>query len=94
MKFRLIPDFPGYRTIDRYILLKFLRTYVFGMVMVLIVMVVFDYVEKVDDFTELKAPTDAIINDYYLNFIPYSINCIINCYFIFFTTLGIKYFLH
>ncbi len=73
MKFRLIPDFPGYRTIDRYILLKFLRTYVFGMVMVLIVMVVFDYVEKVDDFTELKAPTDAIINDYYLNFIPYSI---------------------
>jgi lipopolysaccharide export system permease protein len=32
--------------------------------------VVFDYVEKVDDFTELKAPWKAIIWDYYMNFIP------------------------
>lgn len=74
MKYRIIPDFPGYRTIDRYILGKFLRTYIFGLLMVLIIMVVFDYVEKVDDFTELKAPTEAIIWDYYMNFIPYSIS--------------------
>ena len=42
--------------------------------MIIIIVVVFDYVEKVDDFTELKAPREAIINDYYLNFIPYFIN--------------------
>ncbi len=71
---RIIPSIPGYRTLDRYILGKFLRTYVFGLLMIIIIVVVFDYVEKVDDFTELKAPWGAIVNDYYLNFIPYFIN--------------------
>ena len=42
--------------------------------MIIIIVVVFDYVEKVDDFTELKAPWSAVVNDYYLNFIPYFIN--------------------
>ena len=74
MRFKLIPSIPGYGTLDRYILGKFLRTYVFGLLMIIIIVVVFDYVEKVDDFTELKAPREAIINDYYLNFIPYFIN--------------------
>lgn len=74
MRFRLIPSIPGYRTIDRYILGKFLRTYVFGLLMIIIIVLVFDYVEKVDDFTELKAPWSAVVNDYYLNFIPYFIN--------------------
>ncbi len=74
MRFKLIPSIPGYRTLDRYILGKFLRTYVFGLLMIIIIVVVFDYVEKVDDFTELKAPWKAVVNDYYLNFIPYFIN--------------------
>ena len=74
MKFRIIPSIPGYRTLDRYILGKFLRTYIFGLVMMVIILVVFDYVEKVDDFTELKAPWKEIIFDYYLNFIPHFIN--------------------
>ncbi len=69
-----MPSIPGYRTLDRYILGKFLRTYLFGLMMIIIIVVVFDYVEKVDDFTELKAPWDAVVNDYYLNFIPYFIN--------------------
>ena len=42
--------------------------------MMTIILVVFDYVERVDDFTELHAPWDAIIFDYYLNFIPHFIN--------------------
>lgn len=42
--------------------------------MMTIILVVFDYVERVDDFTELHAPVDAIIFDYYLNFIPHFIN--------------------
>lgn len=73
-KIRIIPDFPGYRTIDRYILGKFLRTYVFGLMMMVIIMVVFDYVERIDDFTELKAPWKNIIWDYYANYIPYFIS--------------------
>lgn len=74
MRLRLMPSIPGYRTLDRYILGKFLRTYIFGLMMIIIIVVVFDYVEKVDDFTELKAPWSAVVNDYYLNFIPYFIN--------------------
>ena len=70
MKVRLLPSIPGFRTLDKYILGKFLRTYLFGILMMVIILVVFDYVEKVDDFTELKAPWKAIIWDYYMNFIP------------------------
>ncbi len=75
MKQRLphIP-FPGFKILDRYILGKFLATYFFAIAMIIIVVVMFDYVEKVDDFTELHAPLSAIIFDYYLNFIPYFIN--------------------
>ena len=74
MRLRLLPSIPGYRTLDRYILGKFLRTYIFGLLMMVIILVVFDYVEKVDDFTELKAPWKAVIFDYYLNFVPHFIN--------------------
>ena len=70
MRIRLIPSIPGYRTLDKYILGKFLRTYIFGILMMVIILVVFDYVEKVDDFTELKAPFKAVVFDYYMNFIP------------------------
>mgnify|MGYP003290938266 CR=1 FL=1 len=70
MRIRLIPSLPGFRTLDRYILGKFLRTYIFGIMMMVVILVVFDYVEKVDDFTELHAPWKAIIWDYYMNFIP------------------------
>ena len=39
--------------------------------MIIVVVVIFDYVEKIDNFTETKAPLKAIIFDYYLNFIPF-----------------------
>jgi lipopolysaccharide export system permease protein len=74
MRRRLIPDFPGFRTLDRYILGKFMRTYIFGLVAMIIIIIVFDYSEKVDDFMEKGAPIKGIIYDYYLNFIPYIIN--------------------
>ncbi|MEG0807393.1 MAG: LptF/LptG family permease [Alistipes sp.] len=66
--------FPGFKILDRYILKKFLSTYFFAIAMIIIVVVVFDYVEKIDDFTELHAPVKAIIFDYYFNFIPFFIN--------------------
>ncbi len=74
MKYRLIPDFPGFRTLDRYILGKFLRTYIFGLMAMIVIIVIFDYSEKVDDFMENGAPTEGIIYSYYLNFVPYIVN--------------------
>lgn len=70
MKYR----FPGFKILDRYILGKFLATYFFAIAMIIVIVVIFDYVEKIDDFTELKAPLSAIIFDYYLNFIPFFVN--------------------
>lgn len=66
--------FPGFKILDRYILGKFLSTYFFAIAMIIVVVVIFDYVEKIDNFTETKAPLKAIIFDYYLNFIPFFIN--------------------
>ena len=66
--------FPGFKILDRYILGKFLSTYFFAIAMIIVVVVLFDYVEKIDDFTELKAPFKAIALDYYLNFIPFFVN--------------------
>ena len=76
MKISLKSDmrFPGFKILDRYILRRFLQTYAFAIAMITVVLVVFDYAERVDDFTELKAPFSAIIFDYYLNFVPDFIN--------------------
>ncbi len=65
---------PGFKILDWYILRKFLSTYFFAIAMIIVVVVVFDYVEKLGDFTELHAPLQAIIFDYYVNFIPFFVN--------------------
>lgn len=66
--------FPGFKILDRYILQKFLSTYFFAIAMIIVIVVIFDYVEKIDDFTELRAPLKSILFDYYLNFIPFFVN--------------------
>ena len=42
--------------------------------MIIVVVVIFDYVEKIDGFTQTHAPFKSIILDYYLNFVPFFIN--------------------
>jgi lipopolysaccharide export system permease protein len=59
------------KIIDRYIIRKFLGTFVFALALILTIAVVFDFAEKIDDFMEKEAPVSAIIFDYYFNFIPY-----------------------
>jgi len=59
------------KILDRYIIRKFLGTFFFCLVLILTIAVVFDFAEKIDDFMEKKAPVQAIIFDYYFNFIPY-----------------------
>lgn len=65
---------PGIKILDRYIIRKFLGTYLFAIGMIIVVVVIFDATEKIDDFTEMKAPLSSIIFQYFLNFIPYFIN--------------------
>jgi lipopolysaccharide export system permease protein len=60
--------------IDRYIIRKFLGTFFFAMLLIIVITVVFDISEKIGNFIEKKAPFEAIIFDYYLNFIPYFVS--------------------
>jgi lipopolysaccharide export system permease protein len=62
------------RTIDRYIIQKFLGTFFFTLMLLIFIVVIFDISEKIDDFLHSHAPLSAIIVDYYFNFIPYFIN--------------------
>lgn len=62
------------RTIDYYIIRKFLGTFFFTLVLLIFIVIVFDISEKIDDFLRHEAPLKAIIFDYYLNFVPYFIN--------------------
>lgn len=65
---------PFLKRIDRYLIAKFLGTYVFSILLIISIAVVFDFNENVDRFTSNRAPWSAIIMDYYLNFIPYYSN--------------------
>lgn len=60
------------KIIDRYIIRKFLGTYIFAIVLLLAIVVMFDINEKLDTF--IKAPLKATIFDYFLNFLPYFAN--------------------
>ncbi len=61
-----------FKTLDWYIIRKFLGTYVFAILLILAITVMFDINEKLDAF--LKAPLEATIFDYFLNFLPYFAN--------------------
>ncbi len=64
------------KILDRYILKNLLVTFLFTAFVIVFIICMIDYTEKVDDFLEKKAPTSAIIFDYYLNLVPYWINYI------------------
>ncbi|NDV77766.1 LptF/LptG family permease [Dysgonomonas sp. 511] len=60
--------------LDKYIIKKFLGTYIFSIALIISIAVVFDINEKLDKFLDKKAPLTAIVFDYYFNFIPYYTN--------------------
>ncbi len=60
--------------IDRYIIYKFLSTYIFLIVIIVTIAVIFDVNEKIDKLTKSHAPLQKIIFDYYVNFVPYFAN--------------------
>lgn len=60
--------------IDRYIIKKFLGTFVYAIILVVLIAVIFDISEKIDDFIKKDAPFQAIVFEYYFNFIPFFVN--------------------
>ena len=62
------------KILDRYIIFKFLGTFFFSILLIMMIVVVFDISEKLGDFLDRKAPIEAIVFDYYANFIPYFAN--------------------
>ena len=65
---------PGIKILDRYIIGKFLGTYLFAITLFIVILVIFDYVEKIDDFTETHATLKEVLFEYFLNFVPSFIN--------------------
>lgn len=61
-----------FKILDRYIIGKFLGTYVFAIILILAITVMFDINEKLDAF--IKAPLKETVFDYFLNFLPYFAN--------------------
>jgi lipopolysaccharide export system permease protein len=64
----------GLSKLDIYIIRKFLGTFFFSIILILSIAVIFDLTEKLDNFFDNNAPLEAIIFDYYLNFIPFYMN--------------------
>ena len=65
---RLVPR------LDRYIISKFIGTYIYSIVLIISISIVFDFNENLNKFSTYHAPWSAIIFDYYANFVPYFAN--------------------
>ena len=62
------------KTLDWYIIKKFLSTYFFAIALIISISIVIDVNENLSKFTEYHAPLKAIVFDYYMNFVPYFSN--------------------
>jgi lipopolysaccharide export system permease protein len=60
--------------LDRYIIKKFIGTYIFSIILIISISIVFDVNENLAKFSTYHAPLHAIVFDYYLNFVPYFAN--------------------
>lgn len=76
--FRRWRDMPPVNLIDRYIIRKFIGTYFFSIVLIIAIVIVFDFNEKIDSLTkankEFGISWGRIFTDYYLNTVPYFAN--------------------
>ncbi|MBQ7471282.1 MAG: LptF/LptG family permease [Prevotella sp.] len=60
--------------LDRYIIKKFIGTYIYSIALIISISIVFDVNENLAKFTQYHAPFKAIVLDYYVNFVPYFAN--------------------
>lgn len=76
------------RTVDLYIIKKFLGTFFYAISLLIMIVIIFDLSENIDNFISKDAPLNAIIFDYYFNFIPY----FVNLFSYLFTFISVIYF--
>ncbi|MFY7912250.1 MAG: LptF/LptG family permease, partial [Emticicia sp.] len=62
--------------LDKYLIKRFLKTYFFAVLVIVLIIMVIDFVEKNDDFIQKSAPMRAILLSYYANLAPYWANYI------------------
>ena len=60
--------------LDRYIIAKFIGTYIYSIILIISIAIVFDINENLSKFSTYGAPLKAIAFDYYANFVPYFAN--------------------
>ncbi len=73
------------KKLDWYIIKKFLTTFFFAIMILVVISCVIDYSEKVDNIVQKKAPLMVVLN-YYKNFIPH-ITALLFHLFIFIATI-------
>lgn len=79
---------PFLKTIDIYIIKKFLGTFFYAILLIISIAIVFDISENLDEFISKDVTVHQIIFDYYLNFIPY----FANLFSALFTFIAVIYF--
>jgi len=62
------------KKLDLYIIKKFLGTFFFSITLILAIVIVFDFSEKLDEFIENDLSAKTVLLEYYVNFIPYFAN--------------------
>lgn len=72
--FRYLNPFYYLKRLDRYIMGKFIGTYLFAIALIISIAIVFDFNENLAKFSQYHAPWKAIVFDYYANFVPYFAN--------------------
>lgn len=77
---------PFFTTLDRYIIRRFLLTFLLAIVLFTFIAVVIDLTEKVDDFIEKAVPLREVVFGFYCNFIPY-IDALLTPLFIFISVI-------
>jgi lipopolysaccharide export system permease protein len=63
-----------FNRLDRYLFLTFLKTFLFMVGLMVVVIVVIDVAERLDDFLKNNVPFSEAFSRYYLNTIPWFIN--------------------
>ena len=62
------------KLLDRYLLKKYIATYIYVVFLFVIIFCAIDYTEKNDDFLKADLSFSEVFNQYYINFIPWLAN--------------------
>ncbi|GAY27752.1 MULTISPECIES: LptF/LptG family permease [unclassified Prevotella] len=73
-KLGIFNPFRYIKRLDRYIIKKFIGTYIYSIFLIISIAIVLDINDNLAKFSVYHAPLRAIIFDYYANFVPYYAN--------------------